>query len=374
MFLSFDSDDTLSNVSETGTSNGLNQLTQYAGRTVTSDGKKNVSGYGSDIFTYSSENAMTGSVVGGTSTNLTFDPLLRLYQSGSGGVTSRFAYDGLDALAEYDGADALQRRWVFDPTTGQPVVWYEGSGTAAADRRYLSADERGSVISVSDSNGAALGISSYDEYGNPGASNLGRYGYTGQAWLAGAQLWYLNARMYSPAIGGRFMQPDPVGYAGGVNLYVYVGNDPVNFVDPLGLDRGITKIPPCEEDPKCILVVARRAGPAIGGAVRPPPPPRATPAQPKPTPKPKPRPVTQEESLCTAISGGALTAGVPDLALLGLHATRGATLAELFATGITVAIAPELLIIGGAMGVGLYLYDRQSGGKITNTFGEWVGC
>jgi YD repeat-containing protein len=59
---------------------------------------------------------------GPSSTTLTYDPLTRLYQSVGGGTTSRFAYDGLDALAEYNSTNALQRRWVYDPD-GQPILW-----------------------------------------------------------------------------------------------------------------------------------------------------------------------------------------------------------------------------------------------------------
>ncbi len=195
-------------------------------------------------FGYSSENLLVSANVSGVQTYLKYDPLMRLYQTNSTGIpVARFAYDGLNALAEYNSSGVLQRRWVFDPTTGQPVIWYEGTGTGATSKRYLSADERGSIISVSDNNGASLGINSYDEYGIPAATNLGRYGYTGQAWLGPAKLWYLNARVYDSKTG-TFYQPDPIGYAAGMNVYIYTGGDPVKYVDPLGLKRLVCRYYP----------------------------------------------------------------------------------------------------------------------------------
>ena len=100
---------------------------------------------------------------------------------------------------------------------------------------------------MADSAGTVLAINTYDEFGIPASTNVGRFQFSRgsrpsggrgrpetQAWLPEAGLFYYKARMYSPTLG-RFLQTDPIGYADGLNWYTYVGGDPVNGVDPLGL-------------------------------------------------------------------------------------------------------------------------------------------
>jgi RHS repeat-associated protein len=59
--------------------------------------------------------------------------------------------------------------------------------------------------------------------------------FTGRRYEPETGLYHYRARFYSPKLG-RFLQPDPIGYAGGINVYAYCMNDPLNATDPTGLD------------------------------------------------------------------------------------------------------------------------------------------
>jgi RHS repeat-associated protein len=78
----------------------------------------------------------------------------------------------------------------------------------------------------------------YDPFGRntvTGTSNSNPYQYTGRD-NDGTGLHYNRARYYHPGLQ-RFISEDPIGLNGGINLYTYVGNNPISFTDPYGLCR-----------------------------------------------------------------------------------------------------------------------------------------
>jgi RHS repeat-associated protein len=208
--------------------NGLNQYSTVGGNAHGYDSNGNLVWDGGVSYTYDAENRLVVTSAGAT---LTYDALGRLYEtySGSTGAT-RFSYDGDQLTAEYSSAGVLLRRYVHGTGEDDPLLWYEGAGLSV--RRSLQADHQGSVVSIADASGTAYQVNTYDEYGVPG-SNLGRFQYTGQAWIPELGMYHYKARVYSPMLG-RFLQVDPVGYDDQVNLYAYIGSDPLNGRDPDG--------------------------------------------------------------------------------------------------------------------------------------------
>lgn len=224
------------NVDRTYEINGLNQITSAGAQNLTWDARGNLTSDGVGAWSYDASNRM----VTAPSTTLTYDPVGRLYQTAS--PVRRYLYDGSQIVGEYNSSFAVLRRYVPGPAPDEYAVWYEGASTLS--RRWPITDQLGSLIAAADGNGNAVFRNRYDEYGVPAATNSGLFQYTGQMWLPQAGVYHYRARAYHAGLG-RFMQPDPLGYVDGLNLYAYVSNDAINYIDPFGTT---TTVPPVAVD------------------------------------------------------------------------------------------------------------------------------
>lgn len=192
---------------------------------------------------------------GGTTTALTYDALGQLVQAVRAGGTENYSYDhegrrivktvggtpvnyvynGPDIHAEYGlSFSAPLVQYAHGPDWDDPVMRIVGTG-AGASTYYYHQDGLGSIVAVSTASGAAEGIQRFDAWGNRTSvtGNTAIFGYTGREPDSTGLIYY-RARYYDPSMR-RFLQRDPIGLRGGMNLYAYAGNNPVNVTDPQGL-------------------------------------------------------------------------------------------------------------------------------------------
>ena len=177
------------------------------------------------------------------------DPLgRRIAKKINGVVVEKYLWSGLTTLlAVYDGSDTLLQRFEYADDRLPSTM------TAGGSTYYLSYDQVGSLRLVTNSSGNIVKRIDCDTFGNMLSDSNPAFtipfGFAGGLHDRDTGLVRFGYRDYLPEIG-KWTAKDPIGFAGGdSNLFGYVQNDPVNFIDPLGLETLVIVNGPTSKNP-----------------------------------------------------------------------------------------------------------------------------
>ncbi len=218
---------------------GCNLTKQCAGGTVTGSATT-CTGATTTAMTYDFLGRTTQIAKNGQSTqSYDYDDQNRRIRKTAGAVVNNYLYQGEDILAEYANGWAAATGFItHGATTDVPLAWQPAASDPIGPR-YFHQDGLGSIVAMSTTAGTT-DTERFDAWGEKlvGSGAIPLYGYTGREQdgtpTTGTGFIYYRARYYDPA-NGRFTQRDPIELKGGINLYAYVGGNPVNFTDPFGL-------------------------------------------------------------------------------------------------------------------------------------------
>lgn len=221
--------------------NQLNQYTEVGGLPLAYGLNGNLGRHNGWTYTYDAQNRLTRAQNATTTVKFKYDPMNRQVQREVNGVKTFFYYEGWNLIEERDSTDVQLAEYVHGAELDELL-----SRTTASGVVYYHHDSIGNVTHLTDGAGEIVEKYEYDVFGAPtvlaadgsvlGGSAVGnRFLFTGREFIAETGLYDYRNRVYQPEIG-KFMQTDPIRFdAGDVNLYRYVGNNPVTWIDPFGL-------------------------------------------------------------------------------------------------------------------------------------------
>nr|WP_244220802.1 RHS repeat-associated core domain-containing protein [Pseudomonas kribbensis] len=174
----------------------------------------------------------------GSTASYQYDAFGRRIRKTVDGQTTEFFWQGDHLIAE--SSKEQHRSFIYEPGTFRPLAMLDGQGPKRACPFYYQLDHLGTPQELTDYSGEIVWSAKYSAYGKVTSLELATEDYLdqplrfqGQYFDAESGLHYNRHRYYDPDVG-RYLTPDPVRLAGGLNQYRYVPN-PTGWVDPLGL-------------------------------------------------------------------------------------------------------------------------------------------
>jgi RHS repeat-associated protein len=258
----------IAGVSESYTTNELNQYLSAGPKTFTHDADGNLTSDGNRNFTWTAENRLKSVeplllLSGAEKIEFEYDYLGRRIQktvsewNGSFyAVTSdeKFLYDGWNLIARYELQSSnftLQTSYTWGLDLSQSLQGAGGVGGLLGVEElsgthtgvyHFAFDANGNVTEVLDNSGGIAAHYEFDPFGNT-IRSFGTYAdantfrFSTKYLDDETEFYYYGYRHYDPTTG-RWLSRDPIAENGGINLYAYVENNPINWFDPLGLQKG----------------------------------------------------------------------------------------------------------------------------------------
>jgi RHS repeat-associated protein len=162
---------------------------------------------------------------------------------------TRYIYDGMRVVEERNSSNQPTARYTRGTDLSGTLEGAGGIGGLLAmsapssggwSHHYYHADGNGNITAMMDQWGTLSATYRYDPYGRTinqtgPMAQTNRYRFSSKEHHEPSGLYYYGYRFYSPELQ-RWINRDPIAETGGINLYGFVGNDPVNVIDAIGLD------------------------------------------------------------------------------------------------------------------------------------------
>jgi len=234
-----------------------NRISVTDGGATTNYGVNNLDQYtsvGTGIYTYDADGNLISKTDGTKNWAFTYDAESRLVSLVAPDGTWNYEYDTLGyRLAAVHNGERIE--YLTDPISGNIVGEYDSNGNAIAyyaygiglvsrtspvnGAWYYNFDGYGNTVQMADKSGNVTNSYSYLPFGEALSCDeafQNPFRFVGQFGVVGGpeEFYFMGGRLYDPH-QGRFIQADPIGFAGGdTNLYRYVRNRPLNYIDPEG--------------------------------------------------------------------------------------------------------------------------------------------